>query len=93
MRAGDKSAFLWLLFTRPQTTGESSPGPAAPGAQPSSGMWQMPHTSSSVVHVQDATACQFFMVTFMPSPLLLLAAIARAAAAVRLFPEAVRGRK
>ena len=50
-------------LTRPQTTGESSPGPAAPGAQPSSGMWQMPHTSSSVVHVQLATACQFLMVT------------------------------
>ena len=27
---------------------------------------QMPQTSSSVVHVQLATACQFLMVTFMP---------------------------
>ena len=51
--------------TRPQTTGESSPGPEAPGAQPSSGMWQMPQTSSSVVHVQEATACQFWIFTFM----------------------------
>ena len=51
--------------TLPQTTGESSPGPGAPGAQPSSGMWQMPHTSSSVVQVQLATACHFLMVTFM----------------------------
>ena len=51
--------------TRPQTTGESSPGPEAPGAQPSGGMWQMPQTSSSVVHVQEATACQFWIFTFM----------------------------
>ena len=52
--------------TRPHTTGESSPGPAAPGAQPSRGMWQMPQTSSSVVQVHEATACQFLMVHFMP---------------------------
>ena len=42
--------------TLPQTTGESSPGPGAPGAQPSSAMWQIPHTSSSEVQVQLATA-------------------------------------
>eukprot|EP00965_Chrysotila_dentata_P259986 6213746-Pleurochrysis_carterae.AAC.3 len=51
--------------TRPHTTGESSPGPTAPGAHPSSAMWQMPHTSSSVVHVQLATACQLLIVTFI----------------------------
>ena len=28
-------------------------------------MWQMPHTSSSVVHVQLATACQLFTSTFI----------------------------
>lgn len=52
-----------MVRTLPHTTGESSPGPGAPGAQPSSGMWQIPHTSSSLVHVQLATACQDLTVT------------------------------
>ena len=61
LRAGVRRAQGWPARrvrrrTLPQTTGESSPGPGAPGAQPSSAMWQIPHTSSSEVQVQLATA-------------------------------------
>ena len=55
---------------RPHTTGESSPGPGAPGALPSSAMWQMPHRSSSVVHVHEATPCQFLMLILKPPSVL-----------------------
>ena len=54
--AQGRPATLGRRRTLPQTTGESSPGPGAPGAQPSSAMWQIPHTSSSEVQVQLATA-------------------------------------
>ena len=47
----------------PQTTGLSSPGNSDPGAQPSSGFWQMAQTSSLADHVQDATACTALMRT------------------------------
>ena len=47
----------------PHTTGLSSPGNSEPGAQPSSGFWQMAQTSSLADHVHDATACTALMRT------------------------------
>eukprot|EP00658_Telonema_sp_P-2_P013517 TRINITY_DN15120_c0_g1_i1.p1 TRINITY_DN15120_c0_g1~~TRINITY_DN15120_c0_g1_i1.p1 ORF type:complete len:161 (+),score=20.08 TRINITY_DN15120_c0_g1_i1:394-876(+) len=49
----------------PQTTGQLSPGYLYPGAAPSKGIWQMPHTSSSRFHVHNATECHRLMVTFI----------------------------
>ena len=68
---GERAKLKWRVpeITRPHTTAESSPGAEQLGAQPSSAMWQMPHTSSSVVHVQLATACQFLTSIFMPPQL------------------------
>ena len=63
---------------RPHTTGESSPGPGAPGALPSSAMWQMPHRSSSVVHVHEATPCQFLMLILKPPSVLPALALVNA---------------
>jgi len=47
----------------PHTTGLSSPGYFASGAQPSKGFLQIPHTSSPAFHDHDAIVRQCFILT------------------------------
>lgn len=52
----------------PHTSGQSSPGRAQSGQQPSKAIRQMPQLSSLASHFQTATPIQLFTVTFILRP-------------------------